>query len=143
MPHQIILNCFNDFLLGDYPRHIQNYTDGSKSEDGSVSAGLFVPSTQLATGWLLWREHTVLGAELFAIHNAVQLVTENGSLKEESVLILTDSSSAPGLLSNSSGHSYCTIIFETQKLMLVSGLDWEVLCWVRGHSGICGNEVAE
>ena len=30
-----------------------------------------------------------------------------------------------------------------QKLMLVKGLDRVVLCWVRGHSGVCGNEVAD
>ncbi|XP_018008747.1 uncharacterized protein LOC108666391 [Hyalella azteca] len=118
-------------------------TDGSKSEDGSVSAGLFIPSTQLATAWLLRQEHTVLGAELFAIYKAMQLVTENGSLKEKSILILTDSRSTLQLLSNSSGHSYRTIIFEIQKLMLVKGLDRVVLCWVRGHSGIHGNEVAD
>jgi ribonuclease HI len=143
MPHQHIQHCFNDFLLEHYPRHIQIYTVGSKSEDGSVLAGLFVPSTQLATGWLLRQEHTVLGAELFAIHKAMQLATENGSLKEEPVLILADSRSALQLLSHSSGHSYRTIIFEIQKLMLVKGLDRVVLCWIRGHSGICGNEVAD
>jgi hypothetical protein len=53
MPHQLIQNCFSEFLSEHYPKHIQIYTDGSKSDGGSVLAGLFVLSTQLATGWLL------------------------------------------------------------------------------------------
>jgi ribonuclease HI len=117
--------------------------DGSRTSEGSVSAGIFVPSTQLATGWLLRREHTVLGAELFAIHKAMQLATEDVSVREEPVLILSDSRSALQLLSCSSGPSYRTIVFKIQELMLVKGLDRVVICWIRGHSGIRGNEVAD
>jgi hypothetical protein len=64
-------------------------------------------------------------------------------VKEEPVLILSDSRSALQLLFCSSGHSCCTIVFKIQELMLVKGLDRVVICWIRGHSGICGNEVAD
>ena len=33
-----------------YPDHVQIYTDGSRSAEGSVSAGVYVPSLSLATG---------------------------------------------------------------------------------------------
>jgi hypothetical protein len=64
-------------------------------------------------------------------------------MKEEPVLILSDSRSALQLLSCSSRHSYCTIAFKIQELILVKGLDKVVICWIRGHSGIHGNEVAD
>jgi hypothetical protein len=134
IPHQLIQNCFSEFLSEHYPKHIQIYTDGSKSDGGSVSAGLFIPSTQLATGWLLRREHIVLGAELFAIHKAMELATEDVSMREEPVLILSDSRSALQLLSYSSGHSYRTIVFKIHELMLVKGLDKVVICWNGGHN---------
>jgi hypothetical protein len=53
MPHQLIQNCFPDFFLEYYLKHTQIYTGSSKSDGGSVSAGLFVPSAQSANGWLL------------------------------------------------------------------------------------------
>jgi ribonuclease HI len=143
MPEQCIQNCFTDFWRKRYPKHFQIYTDGSKSADGSVAAGFYVPSTQLATGWLLRRVHTVLGAELFAILKAMQLAIDDTLLKEEPVLILTDSRSALNILTSTSGRSHRTIVFKIHKLMLIKGLDKVVLCWIRGHSGIHGNEVAD
>jgi hypothetical protein len=53
MPCELTENCFQDFLKRNYPQHLQIYTDRSRSATGSVSAGLYLPSTNLATGWLL------------------------------------------------------------------------------------------
>ncbi|XP_018020596.1 uncharacterized protein LOC108676948 [Hyalella azteca] len=64
-------------------------------------------------------------------------------MREEPVLILSDSRSALQLLSYSSGHSYREIVFKIQELMLVKGLEKVAICWIRGHIGIRGNDVAD
>jgi ribonuclease HI len=143
MPDHSIQNCFMDFWRKRYPKNFQIYTDSSKSVDGSVGAGFFVPSTQLASGWLLQRVHMVLGSELFAILKAMQLAIDDTLLKKGPVLILTDSRSALHFLTSTSGGSHCTIAFKIHKLMLIKGLDKVVLCWIQGHKGIHGNEVAD
>jgi hypothetical protein len=89
MPPQFTKNGFQDFWKQYYPQHLQIYTDRSRTTTGSVSAGLYVPSTQLAAGWLLNPMHTVLGAELFAIYQAVQLAIMDVSLQNNPVLILS------------------------------------------------------
>jgi hypothetical protein len=90
MPCEITENFFQDFWKHNYPQHVKIYTDQSCSATGSVSAGLYLPSTNLATGWLLNQVHTILGAELFAIFKAMQLATIDVSLKDKPILILTD-----------------------------------------------------
>ncbi|XP_018028036.1 uncharacterized protein LOC108683246 [Hyalella azteca] len=143
MPREITENCFQDFWKQNYPQHVQIYTDGSRSATGSVSAGLYLPSTNLATGWLLNPVHTILGAELFAILKAMQLAITDESLKDKPILILTDSRAALQILSSLSVCSYCSIIAQIHKLMQIKGLDRVMMCWVRGHSNIRGNEVAD
>jgi ribonuclease HI len=143
MPCELTENCIQDFLRQNYPQHLQIYTDGSRSATGSVSAGLYQPSTNLATGWLLNPVHTILGAELFAILKAMQLATTDESLQDKPVLILTDSRAALQILSSLSGGSYRSIVVQIHKLMQIKGLDRVMMCWVRGHSNICGNEVAD
>jgi hypothetical protein len=110
MPCEITENCFQDFWKQNYPQQVQIYTAGSCSATGSVSAGLYLPSTNLATGWLLNWVHTILGAELFAILKAMQLTTIDVSLKDKPILILTNSRAALQILSSLSVCSYCSII---------------------------------
>jgi hypothetical protein len=88
--------------------------------------------------------HTVLGAELFAIYKAVQLAIMDISLQNKPVLILSDSQTALQLISSTyGGSSYRWIVFQIQKLMQTKGLERVVMCWIRGHNQILGNEIAD
>jgi hypothetical protein len=87
--------------------------------------------------------HTVLGAELFAIYQAVQLAIMDVSLQNKPVLILSDSRAALQLISSTYGGSYRWIVIQIKKLMQIKGLDRVVMCWIRGRSQILGNEIAD
>jgi hypothetical protein len=73
----------------------------------------------------------------------MQLATTDLSLQDKPVLILTDAQAALQILYSLSGCSYCSIIVQIHKLMQIKGLDRVMMCWVRGHSNIRGNEVAD
>jgi hypothetical protein len=68
MPPEHAQNCFQDFWKLYYPQQLQIYTDESRSATGLAFSGLYMPSKNLATGWLLNPVHTVLEAE-YAIYN--------------------------------------------------------------------------
>ena len=126
-----------------YSGHIPIYTDGSRSEDGSVSAGVFIPLLSAATGWLLSPSHSVMGAELFAIYKALEMALNLVELQHQQVVIFTDSKSSLHLILNTHHPTYAAIVFRIHALLLQRGLNSVAFCWVKGHSGVFGNEVAD
>ena len=132
---------FSQFLQDHYPGHICIFTDGSRSATGSVSSAFYVPDSRLSVSWLLHPFHTVLGAELFAILQALRYSSqtlESGTR----VLVITDSQSALQIIANVVDPSHRVFAYEIQSLLHTMRPRVK-LQWVPGHSGVRGNEVAD
>lgn len=133
---------FNQFLQDNYPSHIMIYTDGSKLEDDSTAAALYVPELQITTTWKLNPIHSVLGSELFAIHKALELANSHPMLIHQNIVIITDSKSSLYIIGNTIDPNYKSIVLKIQSLLLKS-IKRVKLQWARSHSGITGNEIAD
>jgi ribonuclease HI len=146
LPHFNNLNItnhlFTNFIKSNYDNHLQIYTDGSKIENGSVAAAIYIPSMDLTTTWLLNPAHSILGAELFAIYKACELATYHRKLCGKQVVILSDCKSALYLLRNPINPSYKYLTFKIQSI-LTDNLSCINLQWLKSHAGIKGNEIAD
>ena len=125
-----------------YRDFIEIYTDGSKLEDGSTSAAMYLPHQEKVTSWKINPQHSVLGSELYAIFKAVQFVASKPVLQNHNIIIFTDSKSALHIIANTFDPSYKSITFQIQKFLLNLG-ERVKLQWVRGHIGVVGNEIAD
>ncbi|KAF2365792.1 Ribonuclease H-like domain [Trinorchestia longiramus] len=96
-----------DNLNAKYSGFMQIFTDGSKRSSGSTAAALFVPSLAQAVGWKLNAAHTILGAKLFGIHQALIFANKHPALHNKDIVILSDSQSALHLLKNIWNPNYC------------------------------------
>ncbi|KAF2344685.1 Ribonuclease H domain [Trinorchestia longiramus] len=131
-------------LNAKYSGVTQIFTDGSKLSSGSTAASLFVPSLAQEVGWKLNPAHTVLGAELFGIHQALTFANKHPALHNKDIVILSDSQSALHLLKNIWNPNYCHIVYDIQKLVsLRQQVSKVCFQWVRGHCSIRGNEAAD
>ena len=143
LPSTVAVNAeFQSFLFGRYPHHSDIYTDGSQLNTGSVSAAIYVRRGGVSVSWLLNPHHTVMGAELFAILQALRYVAGGNGLEDSRVVILSDSKSALHAILKTHQSSYRFFVHEIQRrLTLFSGR--VQLQWVPAHCGIDGNEVAD
>ena len=125
--------------IEDYKGLIQIYTDGSKSDEGTGSAFCVLRANTEIHSWSarLSSENSVFQAELFAILNAIIWF---GSSGEDQSLICTDSLSSLHALQNTENTD--PLINDIQQLLQRLNSTPSFL-WVRGHSGVLGNERAD
>lgn len=115
------------------------YTDGSKWQDGSTSAAIYIANKRSVIAFKLNPSHDIVGAELFAILMALRSV--NTKDIETKYVILTDSQSALYIISNTDNPSYKVVTYEIH--LLLQQRPNVSLQWTRAHCGIKGNEIAD
>lgn len=143
LPSTIAVNDqHNMFLDSHYPSYVTIYTDGSRLDTGSVAAALYVPSLSRSVSWRLHPSHSVMGAELFAVLQALRLIRDDPRLQTPNIVILSDCLSALYVLLDIVKPRYRAFYVEIHSLMLYF-TGRVILQWVPGHCGVDGNEVAD
>ena len=137
---------FRDLLESRFPAFIAAYTDGSRVTEPfvSVSAALAVPSSDFRDSWKLDPSTAVLGAELFAITQALHWAADNLAPTDD-LVIFTDSLNSVALLSSRRPSSYLCEVYHAQSLLLHfnSCRAAVQLQFVPAHRSIPGNEAAD
>lgn len=118
------------------------YTDGSRTDTGT-GAGIYFESWRFGFSLPLSDDNTVFQAEMAAINSAAAVLEEK-EIKNTTVIIHTDSRSSLVALSNKEIKSRLVLnmALKLNRLSTRKGLSIS-LRWVKGHSCVLGNEVAD
>jgi len=126
-----------------YKEHCCIYTDGSKLEDRTAAA-VYIPSTGEKLTLRLADSSSVYAAELSAIREAINWITENKHrIITNRYAIFTDSLSAADSIKNRTATSrpnLLTEVFETNNLLRTEEV---TVIWIPSHVNITGNEEAD
>lgn len=128
---------FGNLVETKFLNSMHIYTDGSKTDQGVGAAAVTESIIKIAT---LPKEASIYSAELHAIHLALLIIIES---QNTNFTIFSDSLSSLMKI----GHfktKHPTVSFINHKIdeMMRSGKNIN-LCWIPGHVGIKGNEIAD
>ncbi|XP_055605828.1 uncharacterized protein LOC129753998 [Uranotaenia lowii] len=129
-PPAIVLPYFRQLVEEKYQELTHIYTDGSKTINGNVGCGIHhssIPDRSLS----LPKSCSVYSAEAYAILDAIQMSNPGSVIFSDSASVLT------ALAAGNVIHPWVHTISETAPRKNIA------ICWVPGHAGIEGNEVAD
>lgn len=128
------------FLSHRHDVDIEIYTDGSKCSEG-VGSGVvtIIGRRDHGLGRRLHNTASVYSAELYAIQLALQSLKFRRNVV---CAIYTDSRSSLQAISNSSRNGFVREILEIVVELHHKGVR-VIFCWIPGHAGIKGNELAD
>ena len=116
------------------------YTDGS-GYGGRFGAGIYQPTRNYRESIPMGEWATVFQAEVLGILKCAEYLNNN-SAEGKTIYICTDSQAALGALQKS--HTESSVVWECMRALRRLGESNKIiLCWVPGHTGIQGNEVAD
>ena len=133
---------FQDFISDSFPDYNLIFTDGSKvatDQLNSVGCASYNQNLKTTVCWKLNPSHSVLAAELYAIYRTLYLI-QNLNHK---YVIFTDSQASLQLISKPSPLYLDVIVKIRRKLCEINSVTRLCLHWIKGHSSIHGNEVAD
>lgn len=130
------------FTETNVPLHLRIFTDGSKDLSGVGASFCVFEKNVLTQSWKgsMSRNNSVFQAELYAIYKAIEwLIRKKKSI---TVIIYTDSKSSLDILkrhqtSNGMAHKIKSKLIGSDSDLCVH------LSWVRAHTGVLGNELAD
>ena len=133
---------FRDYATAHYPNYIMFFTDGSKvatEQLNSVGCASYNQNLKTTVCWKLNSSHSVLAAELFAIYQTLYLIQDIN----HKYVIFTDSQASLQLISRPSCVYLDIIVKMRKKLSELNNVTNVYIHWIKGHSSIHGNEVAD
>ena len=134
---------FDEFIEAQYPNYLCIYTDGSKITNGSTSAAVLIPSLRKAVNWLMTSNRTVIGAELFAIWQAIRLINADQYFEGRDIVILSDCKSALQLICEKYKPSFKMLVYSIQDALLTTHALKIKFQWVKSHCNIRYNEAVD
>lgn len=142
IPEQIIRAQYIMLENTRYRNYKKLFTDGSKINNDSTSAAIYIQDNNITTIWKLPNNTEIIEAELFAIKQGLKYIQNNKLSKS---VIFTDSKSALQLISNPKPKNSKSMTFEIQELIytMVNQNQIIMLQWIPSHKNIKGNEIVD
>ena len=122
---------------------VKIYSDGSKQQNGSVGAAIYVDDISATFSWRLDPFHSVLTAELYAILQGILFAVNH--LENQDTVIFSDSLSALEIIQNpvKKGLNRIVNAILRQIYLMLTNRVKIVLQWIPSHKGIIGNNIVD